>query len=235
MKPELIVALDVPSSESLQRILDPLPKEVTWCKVGLELFTSEGPGVLRYLKKQGKKIFLDLKFHDIPNTVAGAVASAARHEVDMLTLHAGGGREMLKRAVDAAGEFGGSAPKLIAVTTLTSLGQSDLHELGVARSLADHTLALGEMAISAGVDGIVCSPHEAAAFRCSLGAKPILITPGIRPAGSDVNDQKRVATPEAAIKAGANFIVVGRPITQAPDIREAALQILKEIEAALTY
>jgi len=234
MKPQLIVALDVPSSEPLQRIMDALPREVIWCKVGLELFTSEGPEVLRYLRKQNRKIFLDLKLHDIPNTVAGAVTSAARHEVDMLTLHAGGGRKMLKSAVEAARKFGESAPKLIAVTTLTSLGQSDLQELGVTRSLTDHTLALGEMAMSAGVDGIVCSPHEAAAFRSKLGTRAILITPGIRPAGSDVHDQKRIATAEVAIKAGADFLVVGRPITQSQDIGKAALQILKEIGTALT-
>jgi orotidine-5'-phosphate decarboxylase len=233
MKPELIVALDVQTSDMVKQLVDSLPPEVTWYKVGLELFTAEGPAALQYLRKKNKKIFLDLKLHDIPNTVAAAVASAARHGVAMLTLHAGGGREMLKAAVQSARKADSSTPKLVAVTTLTSLAQSDLLELGITRSLADHTLALGEMAISAGVDGLVCSPHEARAFRDKLGKGPILVTPGIRPAGADVADQKRVATPEAAIKAGASFLVVGRPITQAPDPTTAAKDILREIERAL--
>jgi orotidine-5'-phosphate decarboxylase len=233
MKPELIVALDVQSSDMAKQLVDSLPPEVTWYKVGLELFTAEGPAALQYLRKKNKKIFLDLKFHDIPNTVAAAVTSAARHGVAMLTLHAGGGREMLRAAAQSAAKAASAAPKLVAVTTLTSLAQNDLTELGIARALAEHTLALGEMAISAGIDGLVCSPHEARAFRDKLGKAPILVTPGIRPAGVDVADQKRVATPEIAIQAGASFLVVGRPITQASDSASAAQAILREIERAI--
>ena len=228
-KPQLVVALDVPSSDEIPRIVAALPDEVLWYKIGLELFTSEGPAVLAPLASHGKKIFLDLKFHDIPRTVARAVVSASRHGVSLLTVHAGGGREMLKAAADAARDAGPSAPAIVAVTTLTSLNEKDLAEMDVARPLAEHTLSLGEMAISAGIDGLVCSPLEAAAFRDRLGEKPILVTPGIRPAGADSGDQKRFATPVSAIRAGADFLVVGRPILEAPDRRKAAYFILAQM------
>jgi len=231
--PELIVALDVPSADRIPSILDALPSAITWYKVGLELFASEGPAALSLLKARGKKIFLDLKFHDIPRTVARAVHSAARHGVGLVTVHAAGGRDMLKAAAEAAGESGMPDLALVAVTTLTSLNDKDLKEMGVLRPLTEHTLSLGEMAITAGIHGLVCSPLEAAVFRRTLGPTPLLVTPGIRPAGADVGDQKRIATPQAAIEAGSDFLVVGRPILEAADINEAAQLILDQIKHAV--
>jgi orotidine-5'-phosphate decarboxylase len=229
MAPELIVALDVANRTELDAAIATLGPDVSFYKVGLELFTACGPDVLASLAGRGKRIFLDLKLHDIPRTVANAVKAAARHDVALMTLHAGGGRAMCRAAAEAAREFGPRAPRLVAVTTLTSLDDSDLRELGVARPLREHTLALGELAVSSGVDGLVCSVWEAADFRTRLGAKPLLVTPGIRPAGADVGDQKRVATPAVAAKAGATHLVVGRPILEAPDPRAAARSILAEI------
>jgi orotidine-5'-phosphate decarboxylase len=185
MRPELIVALDVSSLEALKVLVELLPSRLVYFKVGLELFTAEGPEVLGYLEDKGKKVFLDLKLHDIPRTVARAVAAAARHNVDLLTIHAGGGRQMLQAAAEAAREFSDKAPKLVAVTVLTSLDDNDLEQLGINRPLSDHAAALGELAISAGIDGLVCSVHEAPAFRKQLGAAPILVTPGIRLSSGD--------------------------------------------------
>lgn len=227
MKTELIVALDVPGVTHVAPVLQRLSPEVDFFKVGLELFTAEGPRVLDALP--GCRIFLDLKLHDIPRTVERAVASAAHLGVQLLTVHAGGGREMLKAAVAGAG---GGTMKLVAVTTLTSLGESDLRELGVTRPLKEHTLALGELAVASGIHGLVCSPLEAAEFRRRLGPGPVLVTPGIRPAGTDAGDQKRIATPAAAVQAGASHIVVGRPILEAADPRAAALDIIRQMNAA---
>lgn len=225
MKTELIVALDLSGLSHVAPILKRLSPEVDFFKVGLELFTAEGPRVLESLPNC--RIFLDLKLHDIPRTVERTVASAARLGVQLLTVHAGGGREMLMAA--AAGTAG-SALKLVAVTTLTSLGEADLRELGVVRPIMDHTLALGELAFAAGIHGLVCSPLEAAEFRRRLGPELILVTPGIRPVGTAAGDQKRIATPAAAVKAGASHIVVGRPILDAPDPRAAALEILCQMK-----
>lgn len=249
MKHELIVALDVPSSDSIPQVVDMLPAEIVYYKVGLELFASEGPRAFKYLKKKNKKIFLDLKLHDIPRTVARAVTAAGRHGVALLTVHATGGYEMLKAAAESAKNLGKFAPKLVAVTTLTSLSGDDLKEMGVSQPLKEHTLVLGKMAISAGIDGVVCSVHEAAAFRSTLGKDPILITPGIRlrpslsiatvgqirPAGADAGDQKRIATPEMAVRAGSNFLVVGRPILQADNPAAVAREILKEMKEATDH
>jgi orotidine-5'-phosphate decarboxylase len=228
VKPELIVALDVPAADSIPHIVRNLPLDISIYKIGLELFTAEGPAVIRTLADCGKRTFLDLKLHDIPRTVARAVQAAARHRVALLTLHAGGGREMLKAAAAAARDCD-APPKLLAVTTLTSLGPADLPELGITRPLADHTIAIGSLAIEMGIDGLVCSPHEAREFRRRLGPAPLLVTPGIRPAGADAGDQKRIATPAAAVQAGANYLVVGRPILDAPDPRAAAQSILDEM------
>jgi orotidine-5'-phosphate decarboxylase len=232
MNTDLIIAVDVSSPEEIIPIINSLPNEVTFYKVGLELFISAGPAAFIPLKKADKKIFLDLKLHDIPRTVARAVKTAAQHKVDILTVHAGGGSDMLKAAAEAARECGKNAPKLVAVTTLTSLNNDDLIEMGITRELSEHTLALGKMAIDAGIDGLVCSPHEAAAFRKLIGDEPILITPGIRPAGGDAGDQKRIATPSMAVKAGSSFLVVGRPILEAENPHEAATAIIKEIHDA---
>ncbi|MFA5042470.1 MAG: orotidine-5'-phosphate decarboxylase [Kiritimatiellia bacterium] len=240
MPPQLIVALDLPSSQALPGLIRSLPREIIWFKVGLELFAAEGPRALEALRAQGKKIFLDLKLHDIPNTVERAVAAAAQHGIGMLTLHAAGGRAMLKAAARAAQAFGPQAPKLIAVTTLTSLNQTDLADIGVGRDLKEQALALGDLALTSGLNGLVASAQEAEGLRRKFGAGPLLVTPGIRPAcaqgategrpaGNTTGDQKRVATPALAVRAGANFLVVGRPIMGAADPRAAALAILNEI------
>lgn len=232
MPPELIIALDTPSAQELPALIQRLPREILWYKVGLELFTAEGPRALEPLKARGKKIFLDLKLHDIPHTVERAVAAAARHGVGLLTLHAAGGRSMLQAAADAADSFHGQAPKLIAVTTLTSLNQADLAEIGVGRTVADQALALGELALKSGMDGLVAAAQETERLRRNFGPGPLLITPGIRPAAGKSGDQKRVATPTLATQAGSNFLVVGRPILEAEDPYAAAMSILTEMRNA---
>ncbi len=234
MKPELIVALDVPTADEIPAIVNALPSGVTHYKIGLELFAAAGPAALEFLAESGKQIFLDLKLHDIPRTVARAVQAAAQHNVGLLTVHAGGGRAMLSAAAEAAAQEGDKAPKLVAVTTLTSLDQDDLTELGILRSIGDHTAALGRLAIDCGIDGLVCSPLEVANFRENLGDGPILVTPGIRPAGGDVGDQKRVATPAMAVNGGSSFLVVGRPILEANDPAAAADEILTQMNSAYT-
>jgi len=243
MPPQLIVALDLPSSQTLNALLQSLPREILWFKVGLELFAAEGPRALAPLQAEGKKIFLDLKLHDIPNTVERAVAAAAQHGIDMLTLHAAGGRAMLKAAAQAAQAAGARAPKLVAVTTLTSLNQSDLTEIGICREMKDQALCLSELALASGMDGLVSSAQEVEHLRRHFGQGPLLVTPGIRPscaqgsaegrpAGNAPGDQKRVATPTLAVRAGSNFLEVGRPILEATDPRAAALAILNEIRDA---
>ena len=231
MTAQLIIALDVPETAAIAPIVDALPDAVRYYKVGLELFCADGPAALAPLKARGRSIFLDLKLHDIPRTVARSVASASAHGVSLLTVHAAGGRAMLKAAAEAAREAGPDRPRLVAVTTLTSLDQGDLADLGVQRSVADHTLALGRLAIECGIDGLVCSPLEIESFRRELGPAPILVTPGIRPAGGALGDQKRVATPASAVRAGASYLVVGRPILEAPHPAAAATAILAEMAA----
>lgn len=229
MKAELIVALDVPTAREALAAMSRLPLEVTWCKVGLELFCAEGPSFLEALRARRKQIFLDLKLHDIPRTVERAVRAAAQHGVDMLTVHACGGRAMLRAAAEAAKSCGRTPPRLIAVTALTSLDQQDLADLGVHRTPAEQVVALADLALKAGINGLVCSPQELELLRGRFGPAPILVTPGIRPAGVDAGDQKRVATPSAAVRAGANYLVVGRPILEAPDPIKATRQILQEM------
>jgi len=226
MSTELIVALDVPQARQIPDVVKSLPQSVTFYKVGLELFTAAGPDALAFLKDQGKQVFLDLKLHDIPRTVARAVQSAAAHGVQLLTVHACGGHAMLAAAAAAAqGRL-----NLLAVTVLTSLDQQDLATIGVMRPLDQHIQALGKLAIDSGIQGLVCSPLETRAFRNALGPNPLLVTPGIRPAGTAVGDQKRVATPAMAAADGASYIVVGRPILEAPQPGLAAEQILAELQ-----
>lgn len=232
MTPELIVALDLPSLADLPPLLKKLPDQVRYFKIGLELFTAEGPAAVRLLRERRKEVFLDLKLHDIPNTVARTVTAAARLEVALLTVHAAGGRAMLEAAVEAARACAPRAPKLIAVTTLTSLNQQDLMDIGIQRDLSAQALALGELALAAGVSGLVTSVHEAGDLRKRFGPTPLLVTPGIRPGGEAQGDQKRVATPAMAVKAGASFLVVGRPIVAAVDPSVAAQAILDEMAAA---
>jgi orotidine-5'-phosphate decarboxylase len=227
---EIIAALDVPSAREAAAVVSRIGDAVSFYKVGLELFVADGPETLRMLKGEGKKIFLDLKLHDIPRTVERAVRSCLSFGADLLTIHSQGCGAMVESAVHAV-EEAASGTKIIAVTLLTSLDGDDLRDMGVARSPEEQVLALGKLAVSHGAHGLVCSPREAAALRAALGPEPLLVTPGVRPAGSDVGDQKRVATPREAIAAGATHLVIGRPILAAPDPRAAALAIRDEIEA----
>jgi orotidine-5'-phosphate decarboxylase len=201
-------------------------------KVGKELFTAEGPTVVRNLVAAGRRVFLDLKFHDIPTTVAGGVSSAARLGVSMLTVHASGGRAMLEAAVKASANSGES-PIILAVTVLTSLKDSDMAEIGVEGAVSEQVLRLARLAKSAGCQGVVTSPREAAALRKELGRDFLIVTPGVRPAGGANGDQARVSTPAQAIAAGASHIVVGRPITGSKDPAAAARAIVEEIAGAL--
>ena len=229
MNTDLIVALDVPDADAAVAAVATLPDAVRYYKIGLELYCAEGPRVAQQVRERGKNIFLDLKLHDIPRTVERAVRSISGLGVSMFTVHAAGGRAMLKAAVEATRATHGTSPKVIAVTALTSLDANDLADIGVHRSPAEQVRALARFAIECGVDGLVCSPQEVQDLRTMLGPKPILITPGIRPSGGDAGDQKRVATPAAAAKAGASFLVVGRPILEAPDPAGAAKAVLDEI------
>jgi orotidine-5'-phosphate decarboxylase len=229
----IIVALDVASAAEAHALVRRCGPELDFVKVGLELFTREGPAVVRSLRDAGLRVFLDLKLHDIPNTVAGAVRAAAALDVELLTVHASGGPRMLAAAAEAAAPSG---LRLLAVTALTSL---DARELASSwgRAPADvdpgaEVARLAGLAAEAGVNGVVCSPHEAAALRALLGPDAALVTPGIRLAGGDAHDQSRVATPGAAVRAGASHLVVGRAVTAAPDPNEALARVREEVRAA---
>jgi len=228
----LIVALDVSSAAQARQIVQSIGESASTYKVGKQLFTAEGPQIIRDLVASGRKVFLDLKFHDIPNTVAGAVGEAANLGVTMLTVHASGGSKMLKAAAEAAAQSA-SKPMVLAVTVLTSLSDADLSELGVAGSVATQVLRLGAIARNAGCGGLVASALEARELRLELGNDFAIVTPGVRPAGTAVGDQARVLTPAEAIAAGATYLVVGRPILAAPDQSDAAGRIVQEIESAL--
>jgi len=227
----LIVALDVPGAAQARQLVQSLGETVNTYKIGKQLFTAEGPHLVRELVSSGRRVFLDLKFHDIPNTVAEAVRSAADLGVAMLTVHASGGRKMLEAAAEAAAQSA-SKPLVLAVTVLTSLSDSDLQEIGVAGNVLTQVLRLGALARSAGCGGLVASAHEASELRRELGDGFAIVTPGVRPAGADVGDQARVLTPRDAIAAGATYLVVGRPIVKAADPAKAAEAIIAEIEAA---
>jgi orotidine-5'-phosphate decarboxylase len=228
----LIVALDVPDAKAAGALVNQLEDTCRWFKVGLELFVAAGPAVLKPLVARGHSVFLDLKFNDIPNTVAGAVRSAAALGVRMITIHAAGGPAMLA-AARAALEGITDPPQLLAVTVLTSMDQAQLDAIGLERSPASHVELLARMGLDAGIRGFVCSPKEVATLRTLTGPEGVLVIPGIRPAGAPIGDQKRIATPADALRAGASYLVVGRPITQAPDPAEAAEAILKEMAEAL--
>jgi orotidine-5'-phosphate decarboxylase len=228
----LIVALDFPSADKALALARQLQGTCRWMKVGLELYLSAGSRVIDDLREQGFSVFLDLKLHDIPNTVAGAVRAAARAGASLLTVHAAGGPAMLRAAAEAAAEAK-DPPHLLAVTVLTSMDVAELSAIGIAQSPAEQVLRLARMATANGISGLVCSPQEVGLLRSDLGEGPLLVTPGIRPAGRAANDQKRVATPGAALLAGASYLVVGRPITQAEDPQWAARQIIQEMEDAL--
>lgn len=224
----LIVALDVATAQEARQIVAATAESVSTYKVGKQLFTAAGPDLVRELVGAGKRVFLDLKFHDIPNTVASAVRSASALGVAMLTVHASGGSKMLKAAAEAAAQAK-NPPLVLAVTVLTSMSDDDLHEIGVTGRTLDQVLRLAALARNAGCPGVVASAHEARELRRELGSGFAIVTPGVRPKGVSAGDQARVVTPADAICAGATHIVVGRPITQAQDPARAAAQILQEI------
>ena len=228
----LIVALDVPTASAAIDLVDRLENSCRWFKVGLELFVAAGPIVLEKLTARGHSVFLDLKFHDIPNTVAGAVRSASGWGVRMMTVHALGGPSMLS-AAKAALDGVPDPPELLAVTVLTSMDGAQLNAVGLDDSAAKQAERLARMGLGAGIRGFVCSPQEVGLLRALAGPETVLVIPGIRPAGAGVGDQKRIATPADALRQGANYLVVGRPITQAPNPAEAAESILVEMTAGL--
>ncbi len=232
----LIVALDVDSVDRATALVDALAGQVTRFKIGSQLFTSAGPSAVEATRKRGGEVFLDLKFHDIPNTVEGAAREAVRLGVFMFNVHASGGRAMMGAAAlgaaEAAKALGVPRPLVIAVTVLTSLDRTALAgELHVASSVEGHVLHLCSLAREAGLDGNVASPNEIRAVRNAMGPGWAVVTPGVRPAGSDRQDQARVATPRSAVQAGADYLVVGRPITGAPDPAGAAAAVLAEMGA----
>lgn len=232
----VIVALDVPTLEGAIALINRLP-DVTFWKVGLELFVSAGPQILTHLKERGKRIFLDLKLHDIPNTMAGACRVAGRYGVDLLTLHATAGSTALRTSVEAATEaatsWGGTPPRLIAVTLLTSIDARTLAmELKVPLELPDYALQMAMLAKASGLSGVVCSPKEAGQIREVCGNEFLRVCPGVRPRGSALGDQRRALPPAAALQAGASYLVIGRPITAAPDPATAFQSICDELQTA---
>lgn len=231
-KDRIIIALDVKDKDEAARVVSGL-KDARTFKVGLELFTAEGPALFKKLKVLRKDIFLDLKLHDIPNTVAGAARSAVRHGVQMMTIHTSGGKEMMARAVAAARETAEAEklpkPLLLGVTVLTSLKAAELDEVGMNPDVAAQVLRLAGLARAAGMDGVVCSPQEIEIVRKEFGRELLIVTPGIRPAWAAAQDQKRIMTPAEAVAKGADYLVIGRPITGAPSPEEAFARIAEEL------
>jgi len=228
---KLIVALDFPAAASALDFVDRLEGACSWFKVGLELYLAAGNSVVESLRQRGYSVFLDLKLHDIPNTVAGAVRSAAASGASLLTVHSLGGPVMLEAAANQAAKLQ-NPPKLLAVTLLTSMDEAQLQAIGLPPPASQEVLKLARMARAAGVDGLVASPLETAALRAALGAEPLLVIPGIRSAADAADDQKRTSSPAEAITSGASMLVVGRPITRADNPATAARGILEQITAA---
>jgi orotidine-5'-phosphate decarboxylase len=224
----LIVALDVSSAAAARKIVAAVGDSAHTYKVGMQLYTAEGPAVVRELVSSGRRVFLDLKYHDIPNTVGAAVREAAQLGVSMLTVHASGGAQMLRSATEAAA-IQAKAPWVLAVTVLTSLDDADLNTLGIRENTVGQVLRLAALALSNGCRGVVASAHEAAALREDFGQEFVIVTPGVRPAGSGRADQVRVVTPAEAVAFGATHIVVGRPITAAADPAAEARAILGQL------
>ena len=229
----IIIALDVKGKDEALALVSQL-KDAEVFKVGMELFTAEGPAIFRKMKVLRKKIFLDLKFHDIPNTVAGAVRSGARHGVQMMTLHASGGEEMMARSAEAAADEAEKQkldkPLLLAVTVLTSIKGEDLQEIGMPPDPPAQVLRLARLARKAGMDGVICSPLEIGLIKGEFGSGFLVVTPGIRPTWSESHDQKRIMTPNEAFESGADYIVIGRPITGASSPQEAFLRIVADLK-----
>jgi orotidine-5'-phosphate decarboxylase len=228
----LIVALDVSSAAEARQIVQSIGEAANTYKIGKQLFTAEGPQIVRDLVASGRKVFLDLKFHDIPNTVAAAVREATKLNVSMLTVHASGGSKMLKAAAEAAAQSS-SKPMVLAVTVLTSLSDADLSEIGFGGNVITQVITLGSLALNAGCGGLVASAKDAQELRRELGPDFAIVTPGVRRAGTAAGDQARVLTPKEAIAAGATYLVVGRPILEAANPSTAAEQIRQEIDEAL--
>ncbi len=226
MKEKIIIALDVETAARAKNLVDNL-QEAVFFKVGLQAFLGFGDELIAYLKKKNKKLFLDLKFKDIPNTVFGAVKSSLKYDPAFLTIHVSGGAEMIKKAAAAAAEKPGLS--ILGVTVLTSLADRDLQETGMALSAKDAVLRLCELGLQNGLKSFVCSPQEVAPIRERFGAEPLLVTPGIRPEWAAVGDQKRVFTPKMAIAAGSDYLVIGRPITGSDNPHAAFSRILEEI------
>lgn len=229
----LIVALDYPGFEEMKAAVEKLGDSISHYKVGMELYYSAGPAAIQYLTELGKQVFLDLKLHDIPNTVAGSSAALTRLGVFMFNVHASGGQAMMSAAVESctkqAQQLGMKRPLLIAVTVLTSINQKEWTNLGHAAAIAEQVVRLAVLAKESGMDGVVASAQEAAAIRQACGPDFHIITPGIRPVWAAANDQSRITTPADALKAGASFLVVGRPITAAENPVEAASKIIAEM------
>jgi orotidine-5'-phosphate decarboxylase len=237
-KDKVFVALDVPTAGEARELVRKLSVCTRMFKVGSQLFTAAGPDFVRELVAGGAKVFLDLKYHDIPNTVGAAAAVAARLGVFMFNVHAAGGREMMRRAVDEATEAAKSAgrerPLVIGVTMLTSVDATILEEIGIKREMNEQVASLAQLAANSGLDGVVASPLEASLIRKAVNRPDfVIVTPGIRPAETSTDDQKRVTTPAAAIQAGADYLVVGRAITAAKDPLMAAQKVLAELDSAL--
>ena len=231
----IIVPLDVPTEAQAIALVEQLP-QVTFWKVGLELFVSSGPEIIRSLKNRQKRVFLDLKFHDIPNTISGAIRQASAYGVDLITIHATAGRLALQAAsmaaVEGSKKAGCPSPKLIAITLLTSLTSRDLaFDLKIPIELAEYALQMALLAQESGLNGAVCSPQEVSQLRSVCGDDFLLVCPGVRPTWAQANDQKRSMTPSDAIKVGADYLVIGRPITAAPDPVAAWEKVCEELAA----
>ena len=225
-KEKIIVALDAPNADAAFHLADQLSGTAAWVKVGLQLFTAEGPSIVRAMKDRGFKVFLDLKFHDIPNTAREAVHSVVQLGADLTTIHLSGGKKMVQEAVKASAD---SSLLVLGVTVLTSFDAQELNGIGIAASPAEQVTNLVRLGTGVGLRGVVCSPHEIVSLRSEFGSDLTIVTPGVRPVGSDTNDQQRVMTPADALAAGASYLVIGRPITGAKSPREALQRIADEI------
>lgn len=236
MKDRLIVALDYSSDEPVKQLVTSLDDSVSYYKVGMELYYSVGESIIHYLKEQQKNIFLDLKLYDIPNTVAKGLSALTRLGANMMNVHASGGSLMMQKAVEAvadeASRLSIARPQVIAVTILTSMNQEQWCQMGHTSEISDQVVRLALLAKESGMDGVVASPQEASAIRSVCGDDFLIVTPGVRPVGAAVNDQSRIATPSSALRQGSTHLVVGRPITAAPDGQAAAKAILEEMEGA---
>jgi orotidine-5'-phosphate decarboxylase len=222
---KIIVALDVPTGKEALHLVDQLRHDISFFKIGLQLYTAAGPAIVRQVLVTGARVFLDLKLHDIPNTVAGAVESASELGVQMLTIHLSGGQAMVRAAANARKKD----LSLLGVTVLTSIDEPALHEVGVSDTVEKQVARLAEIGSAAGINGLVTSPKEVKFLREKFGPQMTLVVPGIRPAGAEAADQKRVMTPREAIEAGANYLVIGRPITAQSNPRDVVAKICDEI------